>query len=191
MIPGDALTEEALRAAFLVPQNDPAEPLLSYASGGAGIGDASEGLTYQTWRTAYEDGVVYAVEEGGTRHPLFERPGVTELSLCFYQSMAPFVAFTDGEGSSFWWLNTSTGTHEFFPYLEGPVDGIKCTLDDPRPLSSSTSDIIVSYVRNRNLYFRQQRDNFGDEKLLAENAGSRLIHFGANRGLRLQFRLRP
>ena len=191
MIPGDALTIEPLRGSFLHQMNSPQELLIDYERGGVALNDSSQGLSVQLWSTAYEDDVVYAVEESGARHALFSRPGITELSLAFYQSAAPFVAFADAGGATFWWFNPNTAQHEFFPYLPPTISGIRCTLDDSRPLSATTNDIVVAYLRNGNLCARVQRENFANEKVLAENAGSRLIQLGMNTVLRLQFRARP
>lgn len=166
-------------------------PLIDFEVGGVALYDSSEGLRVQTWRSAYEDGSVVCYDGDENRYVLFSRPGVVALGLAFDQLMAPFVAFQDAGGVAYWWFNPATSVMEFSPYLPGSTSAPRCTLDDTRELASGWSDIILAYMRGRDLCYRQQRDNYAIERVLEEDAGSSLMAIGMAKNLSLQFRLRP
>ncbi len=124
---------------------------------------------------------------------LFERLGnVIEVSLAFDQNMNPFVAFVEGIEESntawFWWFDTVV-QQQIFTQLPDNTKTPRATLDDKRFLQSNSSDIILGYILNNNLYMRRQRDRFGVVYLLYESVNGLLSKLGMTDKNRLQFRL--
>lgn len=191
MIPGDVPTPDPIAGPFLHPAKGPLDLLVDYEMGGVALNDASQGSNVKVWTVGYSGADVIVSAPDTAPSVLFTRPGITELGLAFDQLMRPFVAFTDGGGSTFWYYNSLTSTQEFFPYLPAGSVHLRCSLDDKRPLGNPTSDIIVSYLRDGNLYYRVQRDRYLDEVLYAEDAGSFLICMGMTKTNRMQWRLLP
>ena len=135
-------------------------------------------------------GTVLLTSELGQSHILFTRAGITQIALAFDQLMSPFVAFQDSNGVAYWWFNPATSQMEFSSYL-ATAQYPRATLDDTRALAGGWSDIILSYMRGNDLYYRQQRDNYAVERLLQSDAGSALMDMRMGKNLSLQWRLRP
>ena len=206
MIPNNVLAVQTERAQYLPPDDAPTDNLTSYEDGGIGIQDPSQGLQVQTWTLTSDSQGVYLSAPNTPKTRLFtlgdigaargKIPGtpITEVSLAFDQNMRPFVAFVADALAGFWWFNSQTNTMTFTD-LATDVAGNKaltprCCLDDKRPRESGNSDIILAYVRANVLYFRMQRDRYGVEYQLMDNAFFTLDQVGMNRKGRLQFRVR-
>src|SRR5690625_5280587 len=108
MMPNDSLGRLDRTAGFLWRQPSLSDPLTDYHPGGVALNNSDEGLNVQLWTLTYEGEDVIVTPEQGDSTTLFSRPGITELSLAFDSLMAPFVAFTDSGGSTFWWFNPAT-----------------------------------------------------------------------------------
>jgi hypothetical protein len=121
---------------------------------------------------------------------LFERAGVTELSLAFDGNMRPFIAFSDASGAHYWWYDPTTSEVEIADLPDGCTN-LRCGMDDKRPLESANADIILAYMRDGNLYHRLQRDRYATEYLLAENVSGKLVQIGFNEQNCFQFAIYP
>ena len=172
-------------------------PLVDHEMGGRYLNDPTQGLRVQEWRVEYYNQTVYlsnAMDPG--RVALFAMSGIREVSLAFDSSMSPFVAYMKEVGGAlkyeswFWWFDATIPgfTHVKLPdYSYYP----KCCLDDKRPLADAVGirSIVLGYMRNNNLYTRQQNDRFNAEVLQAVNLPMRLNKVGMNIHNRLQFQL--
>lgn len=88
----------------------------------------------------------------------------------------------------YWYDSTVSGftTTSFGSSVISP----KVSLDDKRPKQSAIADVILTYVKNGNLYYRQQRDRFTVEYLLDDSGIiNRIKKFGMNNKLRLQWQV--
>lgn len=191
MLPNGVLSAEPVPATFLEPVNTSSDPLIDVEMGGVALSDPSAGLQLKLWTARYEAGEVIVSATGVPDTVLFQRAGITELALAFDQNMRPFVAFTDAGGSAFWWYDTQQAAQVFSAYLPAGSTNLRCTMDDKRPGQSGNSDIILAYIRNNALFYRQQRDRFETEYLLASSVNAHLVNVGMNTANRLQFHLRP
>lgn len=190
MMPGHVVTPEPLRGNWLYPPRNSNTPLIDKEVGGVGYQDPSQGLAVKTWTLEYRDGAMHLSADGTADIVLFSRPGVVEVALAFDINMRAVVGFTDAGGTTFWYYNTLTNQMDFFPYLPAGSTSLRATLDSRDPLTSSTADVLLSYVRNNNLYSREQRDRYEVEYLLATNAGTKVLNMGLSTVNRMQFRLR-
>lgn len=190
MLPGDRLSTEPDPKPFLEPIASRMKPLEDTERGGVGLSDPSLGLQVKTWHAYYNEPDVVVEAEGVEPTVLFSRPGLTHLSLAFDQNMRPCVAFVQAGEAWLWWYD-SQASGQVFTQLAGNVVTPRVTTDEKRPNQLGVSDIILAYLRDGGLYYRQQRDRFGTERLLAMTDASQLLEVGMNVGLRLQFRLLP
>lgn len=206
MMPGNVLSTVPVRARFAGAAGLGVTSTVDYCDGGIAIQDASEGLLYQRWRARLFDAGkltshVLLDARNTPEFQLFAAPGMVQISIAFDQNMRPALAYVDGAGSHLSWYDST------IPGMT--VIGVNGTtpriaMDDPRLLGSNgyqTNDIILGYKRDGRLYYRQQRDRFGEEfdptedlpepqrteqrALIAASGG--LIKIGMNRQLRLQF----
>lgn len=187
MIPENRLGDIDRSAQFSVQTRTPADLLVDYEQGGAALQDASQGLRVQLWTLRYEDGDFLLSAENVPETVLFSRPGVEQIGLAFDNNMAPFVAFQDSGGVAYRWFDPTQEQFAISDYLPAGSHDPRCTLDEKRELLDQYRDIILAYLRDGNLYYRQQRDNYGTERLLESGNFIDLVAVGMNRQNSLQF----
>ena len=170
--------------------------LVDFELGGILIQDPSQGLEVQDWKGEYYNGKVYLSTENGLgRILLFQMSGIKEISIAFDANMAPFVAYMKEVGgevkyeSWYYWfdplvnnfVHTKLPDFSYYP---------KCCLDDKRGfIQNGSRDVILAYMREDKLYYRQQRDRYTIEYLLWTGFRARLNKVGMNLQNRLQFQL--
>lgn len=200
MIPNNQLVQPAIISSFLPPDNIETGPLEDYELGGVGLSDPSQGLQYQVWHMLVTGtGVSTAVYVSAPNTPstlLFSSPNITWARLAFDQNMRPVISFVDQSGPRFWWWDP-TIPGQTFTSLPSTAGVPACTMDDKRPLETRLgfNDVIISYVNNGNLVFRQERDRYNTEYVLFTNIVSIISNAFVNKigmgiGLRLMFDVR-
>ena len=167
MMPENTLSSSAIFSAFLVP--DKAEPLVDFEWGGVDLLDASQGLQKYIWKCYYRDNWICS-ENGVVKHQLINVENVKSLSLSFDFNMHPTIAYTveneDKTRSAYlYWYDTAQAAQITTEYGTEYITP-QVSLDDHRLHQSANADIIFSYIKNNNLYYRQQRDRFTIERLL-------------------------
>jgi hypothetical protein len=167
MMPENTLSSSAIFSAFLVP--DKAEPLVDFEWGGVDLLDPSQGLMVKIWKCFYHEGWI-CITDDVTTHQIIQIANVKNVALAFDFNMHPTIAYTveneDKTRSAYlYWYDTALGAQTTTLY--GP-DYLfpQLSLDDHRLHQSANADIIFSYIKNNNLYYRQQRDRFTIERLL-------------------------
>lgn len=173
MMPGGVLSTTPVISGFLPPDNLPSSNTADYEMGGVGLSNATQGLLVQVW-TAWLDGnpgevgtSVWISSPNTADTQLFAMDGITEISLTFDQNMHPVIAFVAAGVAQLWWYDATIPGYSFLP-LEAGAKSPKCSLDDKRPLATltATSDIILAYVLDDNLYSRIQRERYVTRHLL-------------------------
>ena len=138
---------------------------------------------------AYIDGndIVLEPENAGPQVLLTIPAGVKAVSLAFDRNMRPAVAYVDGaDVAHLYWYDGQAAAQvdTVFPGIENP----RVCHDDKRELSDNSADVILAYTRDGDLYYREQRDRYGEEYLLQADIGSlRLRNVGMADNLRLHF----
>jgi hypothetical protein len=193
MMPGNSLSTSSSPAPFFGARSLPVTPIVDYEDGGIAINDASQGLLYQRWRAIlFRPGEVDSYVQLDAREvapfTLLELPNITEISIAFDQLMRPTLAFVRNGVAYLRWFDSVPGQYVTDEIGAGIVTP-RVSMDDKRFLATNgyqLNDVILAYVRDGNLYYRQQRDRFLIERLLAEGVKP-LIKIGFSRGLRFQF----
>jgi hypothetical protein len=166
--------------------------------GGKGLSDPSEGINGYVWRYAWSDNAisVFRKDTPENKTELTNTGGqISRLFGTFDSNMSPLVAWSLPSGESF--LRFFDFTVPGFVNLSLPA-GIKEMVlvhDDIRPesVNNGTTDALCIYIDpNKNqLLYRQQRDRYQAEKLIADlnSSDARIVSVGLNQKLRLQIEL--
>lgn len=184
---------------YIPPDGDTITNLTDICLGGIGIQDPSQGLQVQDWTlTIVPNGIngdFYISAPNTSPTYLFSRVSATWGRLAFDQNMFPFVSYIDTNGAGYYWYNPTIPAFQFVT-MSSDVTNPCCTMDDKRDIATrvGSNDIILAYVRNDSLFYRQQRDRYATEYLLYSNfapilANATLWKVGMNEGMRLQFLL--
>lgn len=157
-----------------------------FEDGPIALNDPSSGLFYQIWQgIASDTGVkLWDADENGT--DVLSALNITEMSFTFDQNGRPSICFTQYGQTKIYWFDSSLGTVTTTTIGAG-IGSPKLILDDKRQTQTGSSDIIMGYIKNEQLCYRQQRDRFLIEYVLATGVVGRLIKIGMGNNLRLQF----
>jgi hypothetical protein len=188
LIPSQRLSSVVMESPFLVPDDAAYSALTDYEYGGAALNDPSQGLQVKVWTLQYSTPDFVLSASGVSPTTVFSFTGVTQVSLAFDQNMRPCIAYVKSGQAWLYWYDTliENFTHDA---LDAGIADPRVCLDDKRARQTGSSDIILAYTRNNNLYFRAQRDRFGVEYLLRTDVNALLRKIGMNTGNRLQFQL--
>ena len=185
MLPDNVLSTSVVKGLFIGGRAYPVTSFYDYENGGIAIQDASKGLNYQVWKAYIDINDVILSSDTQPEFVAYTAVGIEEISFTFDRNMNFTLAFVqNGEAKLYWYDSAIAGmtVTNFGTAVSSP----KVTHDDKRDLESSSSDVIFAYVKNGNLYYRQQRDRFATEYLLMEGV-SVLKKIGMSDKLRLQF----
>lgn len=198
-LPTDSLTFPAQPAPFLPPRDRPKIANEDWTLGGIALNDASRGLDTNTWRFAVDQATgVVSIERDGevVDAAWFTIPGtsieddirVEDFAASFDTNMQPVLGWTMSTGESFFrWFDPTIPAFDTIALASGSYC-VRIVMDDPRVGQNELRDTIIAYVRNNRLYYRQLRDRFATEYLLAGSGGmSYLYQIGMNTLLRMQF----
>lgn len=187
MLPNNRLSSTPVRSVFIGADAIDSTPDISYEDGGIALNDPSQGLLFQVWTAQIRNnGTQITIR--ADNHPesvLITGNDIREVSLAFDSNMRVNLVYLEGDITKLFWFDTSVGqmvTTEFTDLFTP-----RLSTDDKRISQSSNRDIIFAYIKNGDLFFRQQRDRYEIEYLLAENPKGKFVKFGMNRQLRLQF----
>jgi hypothetical protein len=189
VLPENRASTIGLGSQWISPDERTTSPLVDYERGGVALLDASQGLMGYTWRCWVEEAHVYVQRNGMPPVLLFSDLGITEMSFTFDQNMRYCVAYVQRDVMKMRWYDSYVAQFvtTTFPLAKNP----RVALDDKRSASLGTSDMILAYIRNNTLYYRQQRDRFTIERALRTNIdpSMKLRNIGMGRNLRFQFEL--
>jgi len=200
MIPQNGLTPVGMPRAFLPPDNMDIPPTADWELGGIGLSNSSTGLEVQVWHlfvTGVDAGTQVWVEALNTPPTLmFSQPFITWARLAFDQNMHPVISFMGQNGVGYWWFDP-TVPGQVFAFLPDTCRMPCVTMDDKRMIATlnGTNDVILAYFNGNNLCFRQERDRYGTEYILAINVDDFISNpflnsVGMNEQYRLQFDIR-
>lgn len=188
MLPNDAISTPPVLAAYLSPDGERTDALEDYEQGGVGLQDTSAGLGAYRWRGWFSGGAVY-LQRDGLAAALIDTPAdVVEFAFAFDQSMRPVTAYqTSGGTLLLRYYDTLALAYATVSF--GAGRNPRLTLDDKRLSQSSSSDVIFAYARDGGVYYRQQRDRYLTERLVASSSDGDLVlrNIGMTENLRLKF----
>lgn len=186
MIPDNSLSAEVVRGNLTGARALAVTKFIDYEDGGVAVNDTSKGHLYQIWRARLIREQVLLGAPSVPEFVLYEGSGITEISFAFDQNMRPVLAFMQAGQPKIRWHDPVAGG-QVVTDLPAAALTPKVLLDDKRPTQENNSDVILAYVRDGGLYFRQQRDRYLVERLLATGITTGILRFGLSDQLRLQF----
>lgn len=182
---------------FIFPDNiASSSELEDYELGGVDLQDPSQGLQVKVWKCWWDpdDETVYIQDtETENTTALFVESDVIELAFTFDQNMRWYTATRlEGDVLKFRWFDTAIAQYVTSTYNN--ITSARLTHDDKRRVAVETgqSDVILTYLRAKQVRWRIQRDRFLQEytysgQIYPEHA--RITHFGMNEVSRLQWRI--
>lgn len=197
MMPDNELSSKPVRASILYPNRFLLASLTEdYEMGGLDIQDPSKGVNFQPWFgywRAEDNAICVRPAIDGEDIVLFYEENIFEFSFAFDQNMRWCAATQRTDGSfRFRWYDSLVEQY-VITEVTG-IEGFKVTQDDKRDVlvQIGRSDVLLTYIKNRKLYVRNQRERFQTEHLLAEGLPKniRITNFGMNERYRMQWRIR-
>lgn len=195
MLPEHVLSSEIKLGLHIPPDNIDPNVLVDYELGGVALNDPTQGLRVKVWRCrVVVDGVkevtnVYVGAEDVPEVVFFAGQEITEISFTFDQNMNPFFAYIENGQAKFYWYDTTILDYRVTLLPVGSRSP-KCCLDDKRRVHAATSDILLAYMREDKLYYREQRDRYEVEYQLASGyPGEDVLLLGMTHVNRVQFYL--
>lgn len=191
MIPDNVLSSVPVVAPFRIWLRGDRDPYLDFCRGGRGINDASTGLDIQVWRGQLSGGKVIitpTLNPDDTHELNAFAAGGSKLSIAFDNNMQPCATAEFPTGCEFYWYDSTLGG-----YVTLSIPGARnmiARVDDVRDSSLTTRDIILSYILDDVLCYRQTRDRYQIEYPLQDVHEFQILYqCGMSEGLRFQWQL--
>jgi hypothetical protein len=189
-LPGDTLSTTPVPGRPIGARALPVTGRVDYLDGPLAVGDTSQGLEHQRWRCRVDGDHVKLQASCVPEYVWQTRAGLSEVSATFDQNARPWVAYVAGGTAYLYWFDATVPGYVDFELPAGTVNP-RLLLDDPRPQNLANSDVILAYVRDGGLYYRQQRERFEVERLLLADVPAGLIKLARSDQLRVEFHLEP
>lgn len=188
MLPNNRLSSLKTPIPFLCPKRDNA--MVAFEWGGLKLNDPTGGLNQQVWKFYYQDRQIRALAPNNPNPFILleNMEGITQIDGAFDQNMRPCVVYVQNGIARLWWYDSQV-SKQIITTFNG-VASACLSLDDSRRSQNATSDIIFAYIKDGNLYYRQQRERFAVERLIAENVPGEIWQIGMTSGNRFQFETR-
>lgn len=176
MLPESSASSSPVPAAFVGGRAGPVSPILDFEDGGAGIGDTTGGLMFQTWQLRVAGGNIYLSAPNTPEFAVYTG-AATEASFTFDQNMRLVLAYREGGVAKLRWYDATLGADATIEL--GNVITPRVSLDDKRASQSSESDVILMYSRAGGVFMRIQRERFTIEHTLQASGAPRgLVKIG-------------
>ena len=192
MLPDNTLSAEPVPGQFLGARASVFPDKIDYIEGPIQLSNANEGLEYQIWTAeALADFVEDSIYLSAPNTPpirIYTGNGITEVSLAFDHAGAAVVAFIEAGVAKLLWYDSVVNDY-VVSIINGNVTNVRVALDDLRRSQAKNSDVILAYLKNGQLHYRQQRDRYEVEMLLDSRVWNALIRIGRGDNLRFQFQV--
>lgn len=199
-LPDNQLSTTPAISSFIGGKSFPVTGQLDYEYGPIALQEASRGINYQLWTSRLENGIVYIKAPTVPEYAFLTLPDVTEMSFSFDHNANITFVYVQAGSVFMYWFDSSVGGYVTTPYGSDIVSP-RLTHDDKRTLQSSVSDVIFAYVHidtrdglgeplTASLRYRQQRERYGVERIIATNVTDGLVKIGMMRNLRVGFQLK-
>ena len=192
MLPENELSSTPVAGDFIGTAAVVFPDVLARADGGIALNDPSMGLDYQVWdaevvKNIDNDQIVLSAPSVS---PIVVYTGddITAVSLAFDTLMQYTISFVEAGESKIKFYDSSIG--DFTVYSVGATSSNpKIALDETRLFNSANSDILMAYIKDEKLYYRQQRDRYTIERKLSDGPWINLVRIGRMDNLRFGFQV--
>ena len=171
---------------YLTASTLPNTDVVGYSLGPKFLQNPFDGLDYQIWRVRLINYDVSLTAPNTPEYLLYSARGITAVAISFDQNARLLLLYIIAEELFLYWHDPVVQSYRH-TLLDTGVTSARITLDDVRRSQIPFSEVVIGYVKNNNLYARNQKDRYGVPYLLQEGVAGRIIKIGMSRGLRLQF----
>jgi hypothetical protein len=186
MIPNNSFTAVPVTTPYAFPMSIPYSALSQTIWGGTALSNSANGRMVQLWSIWYDGTNINVSPSGGAIAFSIAESGVSQLSLAFDENMNVAICWLSAGNANLYYYDTVSAG---YITLTIPATSCVACIDDPASFYSGQSDVIFSYTRAGNLYYRQQRDRYTIERLIGPCTTKLLRRVGLSTGNRLQFEL--
>lgn len=180
------LSDPTVCASLVEPYDNVKSPLVDYARGGVALLDASRGLNIKNWQCELNDAGVYISSQNVPAYRVETIEGQpTWLSFAFDQNMHYNLTYINADGAFLYWYDAARNM--YVTEALGAISTPFLRMDDAIDEAVNDRELVLSYICDGALCVRVQRDRFGVEYVLAENAGSSIKQCGMNKVRRFQW----
>jgi len=193
MFPDNTISTNEIQEVSLLPPDDRkrVNRRVDFELGPIALNNTSKGLSHQIWKAWIEDNntkIYIAPEDDLTNKSLLiTDTNISEISFTFDQLARPQIVYVANAMPKLYWYDSVEGnqTTTTFPDMVSPM----LAMDDKRISSSQSNDIILGYIKNGRLYYRQQRDRYQIERDLGEipEGTGKIVSMGMSSGYRFTF----
>lgn len=161
---------------------------IDYVDGPVAVQDTSRGLAYQTWRARKIGEDVFLASPNTGEFKIYSMKGIEEISISFDQNARYLLTYLKKGEMYLYWFSFFIQAYETV-LLDSGVRTPRLFLDDKRPsqINKDSSDVLLAYIKDGNLYTRLQRDRFLIPDLFKERVEGHLIKVGMGSNLRVQY----
>lgn len=190
-LPNSTLSVTPSYSEWVYPFPEEFDNFVDFEVGSSAIGSTVGGTDTHMWKIRYDGAnIKLGRYDTTTETTLLTVPDLVKIALAFDQNMNPCYAWQNGASGYTNLIFYDTSINAYSTITITGATSPCLTLDDRREQFSGSSDVIFAYIRNGNLYYRQQRDRFLTERLLKSGVTTELIRIGMNTKYRLQFQFR-
>lgn len=199
MIPGNSLSSTPEISPYIDPYDRDIKDYLHFF-----LGTSTELQSNLPWTSVWTLEIIYPYTYGsyvqligptGAVRNVLTLPYLLFCRGAFDQNMHLTVAYSTPSGGFFYWYDSTIPGYSTLLLPSGVINP-SCTLDIPgmQQTASGLNDIILTYVNNNNLCFRQTRDRYTIEYVLKtsvspNNTPTFVWQVGMGTGNRLIFTL--
>jgi hypothetical protein len=163
--------------------------VIDYENGGITLNDSSKGLLYQEWKMWIDNNKIYLKPENlNDALLIYSGNNVTYISFTFDQNMNLVYIYKDSNVWVFNWFDSQINDYNSKIY-SNEHSSFELILDDKRHGAESSNDILMFYLKNNQLCYRQQRERYLIERFLTSDTPGRIAYAAMNSGLRLQIEI--
>lgn len=178
-------------AELLSPDEHNPEFVRDYERGGNALRDTVAGIDRKNWIFFIEDRNIYAkVIDTEEKFLILEDEDFEEVVGTFDRNMDTVLVYMVDNTYFFRWFDTLTNKY-IVEELTSDITSPRLCHDDKRNEAVTYSDVIITYVKDKYLIYRLQRDRFTLPYIAADKhiKGRIITRFGMNKSLRLQWTL--
>lgn len=186
MIPGNRITPAPIVGSFSFPLDEDYDPLHHRVWGGVALGDSAQGRLFKLWEVSLVSGTISLGPVGEPVAMTVLAPGATSVCLAFDTAMRVTLCWTTATGVYLYYHDPLS--QEYTSIFYNGLSSCRVCVDDPRSFYETESDVIFAYTRNGNLYWRQQRDRYEEERIIGPTPGI-IVKVGLSSLGRLQFEI--
>lgn len=194
-LPGNTLSDPAEISEFLLPDSTTRPSrIVDYERGGADLYDPAQGINLRDWKAEVigDNIIISPLDDPGDTTNFLTVVGLLSISLAFDQNMNPMIAYEVGGNTYLYWFDLTPNAYTTYALPAG-CRSPALTMDDKRRNATllNRSDALLFYLRDEFVCYRQQRERFLTERVLATLIGSnaRIKKVGMNHGLRVQLEI--